>query len=388
MQKKFLLSFIVIAVIILIFSIFNKGKIEKEYEKIRIGLYGNPIDESTQIINNAFFGIDNSGNKECGKQISKAIEYANKNNIEYIKLEKGTYLIDSTTEEKSIRMQDNIVLDLNTSTVIQEANSSPSYSIIKIENNKNVTIKNGIIKGDKNQHDYDSVNSSHQWGIGIDIRGSKDIMLDNIEIYETTGDGVYVANIQGSNKIYVENVTIKNMNIHDCRRQGISIISGDNINIYNNEIHNIKGNSPQAAIDLESNYCNDNTEKINNVKIRENKLYDLGANVAIQLYRYVYNVDIYENEITGNIKGYDGKEKINIYENKIKNSIISFNITEKYSQAGHFVNELNIHNNICDNSQIIIRNVNNATIKNNVIDEDKIKILENDYTEQQEVEYE
>lgn len=388
MKKKFLLLFIVAIVIILIFSILNEENIKKGYEKIKIELYGNPIDETTQIINNAFFGMDNSGNKECGKQISKAIEYANKNNIEYIKLAKGTYLIDSTKEEKSIKMQDNIVLDLNTSEIIQEVNSSPSYSIIKIENNKNVTIKNGIIKGDKNQHDYDSINSSHQWGLGIDIRGSKDITLDNIEIYETTGDGIYIANIQGNDKVYTENITVKNMNIHDCRRQGITIISGNSINIYNNEIHNIKGNSPQAAIDLESNYCSDGTEKIDNVKIYENKLYDLGANVAIQLYRYVYNVDIYENEITGNIKGYDGRERINVYGNKIKNSTISFNIIEKYVQAGHFVNELNIYNNDCNNSQIIIRNVKNINVENNIIEEEKIKILENDDTELQEVEYE
>jgi len=62
-------------------------------------------------------------------------------------------------------------------------------------------------------------------------------------MYDLTGDGSLV--------LESDNITFINNNIHDNRRQGISIVGGIKVSITNNEIHHISGVSPQFGIDLE-----------------------------------------------------------------------------------------------------------------------------------------
>ena len=63
-------------------------------------MYGDPIAEDGTI-NNTYFGIEIDGNdaKKTLVGINKAIEYASKNNIENIKLEKGTYILGDEIKE-------------------------------------------------------------------------------------------------------------------------------------------------------------------------------------------------------------------------------------------------------------------------------------------------
>ena len=64
-----------------------------------------------------------------------------------------------------------------------------------------------------------------------------------MKLQDLTGDGTLVLDAQ--------DVTFTNNNIFNNRRQGISIVGGQRVAIKSNEIHHIKGTSPQFGIDIE-----------------------------------------------------------------------------------------------------------------------------------------
>ena len=336
-----------------------------------------PIDLETYVINNNYFGISSNGEKaeNTTKGINEAIEYASKNNIEYIKLERGTYAITGITTTKmepaGIIVKSNITLDLNNSIIKQEKNNSIAYISISIQDYNNVEVSNGIIIGDKNEHDY-VPDSENQWGHGVYIKNANEITLNNLEIYDAIGDGICISGEYANENNTTNNIDIKNCNIHSNRRQGISIGSGNNINVYNNEIHDIGGSPPHTAIDLEPN---GGWQRVSNVIIKENKLYNLKSNRAISVNAYVENVDIIGNEMNGGIFGQYAKEYVSIQNNKIKNASIRFDYREQY-----IVNNIFINGNELDSVAIIVEGCNNIEINNNFIKGKDIQVYSSNCT--------
>lgn len=367
--------FFLLILFLLLFAIFVLVKndvIENVYYNILEQFYGEPFSEEG-LINNSFFGIKSDGTNadSTTKGINKAIEYANKNNIEYIKLEKGTYLIDGTVTDrnkknslKGIIVKSNIKFDLNFSKLIHVSNDREMYTVISCYDLENVEIFNGILIGDMQNHNYDVMNSTHEWGYGIDIKASENIKVHNIEIYYMTGDGISISNLPAyatESKITrnSENIEIYNCNIHDNRRQGISVISAETIIIRNNEIHDIEGTAPRSCIDLETNL--DPEQRVDDVWIYENKLYNLHTyeQLAILTYNYVYNVNIENNEIYGRIDIDKTYDTVKINNNVIKEGFIVSNIN---LDSG---DRLIIENNIMENTYLSLNNTSYIVFRNN-----------------------
>ncbi len=163
-----------------------------------------------------------------------------------------------------------------------------------------------------------------------------------------TGDAIFICDYQNKNS---ESIQISNCNIYNNRRQGISVTSGNLINICENEIHDIEGTWPQSGIDLEAD---DTQHLINKVKIYGNKFYEFKGSNAIICSKMVQNVEICENEIKNS----------NLYISDIKeNCIISRNIMKK--------------------SKITIKKENNKTIKFIKIEKNNLQEskIENDAAE-------
>lgn len=324
--KKYVI-FIVIIIFILLIVVYNKRNEINLKNLIGEKLEEMPILESGEI-NNEYFGInDNYENpQETLEGINNAIEYAAKNNIRYIKLKEGKYLIDGTSDEtylsEGIKINaSNITFDLNGSTIKYIDNDKPSYNLIRLVDVENVVIKNGILTGDRIEHDYNAGQISHEFGCGVSINASKNIEIANLKIYNMIGDGIYIGNVwdKDLNK-YKESNNCKVMNneIYDCRRLGIAVTGGENINIENNEIYSIDGTWPKAGIDLEAN----ENEILNNIYIKNNKIYTLGSSYSVVVSKNTRDVWIENNELDGGIQGLDGKTEINILENKIKRKFI------------------------------------------------------------------
>ena len=238
-------------------------------------------------------------------------------------------------------------------------NSNTHYNVLKILNKENVKIFNGKIEGDRDYHNYEG-ESSHEWGMGIRVEGSKNVFINNLKIFNMTGDGVYITKgLSNSNLVRIQDCVI-----YRNRRQGISIISGENVEIINNEIYNINGTSPQCGIDLEANYEN---QKIDNIYIYNNKLFDFGSR-AIKLYNQVYNVKIESNMINGSINIEETKEKTEIINNDLIDGTIY--VGSIYEDSKKVVNNIEIINNTLSNYEIEYNNkVNNIKIEENKVSE-------------------
>lgn len=361
-KKRLIIGIIMSFVVLIGIFMFNGvGYIQDIIKEYRIQRYGAPISSSGEI-NNRYFDIDSNGENsyKTTKGINEAIKYANENNIEYVKFEKGTYLIGKVGSEsipKGIVMQSNINLDLNGSKLLFEPNNFTNYSMIYIGNKENITIKNGILVGDKEKHIY-ATNSDNQWGFGIQIIGGRNIQINNMEIQSFIGDGIIV------DGIYTENIKISNCNIFSCRRQGISITSGNYIDIVGNEIHDIKGALPQSGIDLES-YKNE--QKIQNINIKSNKIYNLESKSAIIGYLGVYSLNIENNDIDGSIEISDSRISTNIKKNNIKNSGIFVYNNKKKIDLGCSVRNVKIEENNLQDAQIIVEDIQNSIVRKNSI---------------------
>ena len=295
-----LLLFIIIINLLILYKInliYNLNKIENIHiEKMK----DEPIDLNTGLINNEYWNISSDGTNptETREGINNAIEYAYNNKIETIKLKKGTYLIDLHVVDGrnvGIILKSNLKFDLNGSKIVLQSNDKKGYSILSIWDLHNISICNGTIVGERYEHIYDS-NSTHEWGMGINIRGGNNVQIFNMEIYNTTGDGIF---IEDAIKIISQNISISNCNIYNNRRQGISIISAENVKIYNNEIHDINGTSPYACIDLEKSY---NYQEIKNIFIFHNKFYNARSHDAVKVYSRSENIYINNNEAYGNFR--------------------------------------------------------------------------------------
>ena len=71
------------------------------------------------------------------------------------------------------------------------SNSEPRYNLIHIIDAQNVKVKNGMLLGDRETHDYTNQSpSTHEWGHGIKSENAKDIEISNLDISLMTGDGI------------------------------------------------------------------------------------------------------------------------------------------------------------------------------------------------------
>ncbi len=373
-KKNIILTIVILSIIAIIIICKNTHIVEELIENIKITRYGEPIDPETGLINNDFFGIsdDFSNARKTTEGINEAIRYASRNNIEYIKLKEGNYSIMANRSEngkRGIILCSNITLDLNSSKIEAESNNATNYSLITIANVENIKLLNGILIGDKNTHEYTD-NSTHEWGMGITIRSANNVQIQNIQITQTTGDGIYIN--KDADDINSTNVEISNCNIYNCRRQGITVISASNVIIRDNEIHDIYGTNPQSAIDLESNL---DEELIENVEIYNNNMYNFGSVYAIKVQKNVHSTNIYNNKIQNTIIVYDEKDKIQISNNNINNGDIVLYNSLSYRNQGRYIEKAIVENNNINSGNIQVNRINNLKVSNNYITNGAVTII-------------
>ncbi len=126
----------------------------------------------------------------------------------------------------------------------------------------NITIDGGVLHGDRDEHDYTTINSTHEWGHLLRITGTKNSVFKNIKFIDATGDAIDIhANGHSFDPhyAYCDNILITKNTMIRSRRNHISITDGRNIIIENNEfinasIHTEKsqGIAPGFAIDVEA----------------------------------------------------------------------------------------------------------------------------------------
>ena len=181
---------------------------EKTMSPSQFGAYGDGIHDDTNSINTCIKYTDN------------------------ILFKNGTYLINPTYDDNSpddtcINLKSNKIIDFNNSTLtISETDEMLGY-IIRCYQENNFTLKNGFIIG------YDATeqsgNDSQQMGIAI--MDCSNVVIENMNIKNCRGDGVYIreySNQKKTNNVYVNNCIFKNN-----RRNQIGYTGGENVKITN-----------------------------------------------------------------------------------------------------------------------------------------------------------
>ena len=89
-----------------------------------------------------------------------------------------------------------------------------------------------------------------EWRMGLSFSGCQRVRIEGVRVESSGGDGIYIGS-SGKNR-WCEDVTIRDCVSHDNHRQGISIISAQNLLIENCVFSSTKGTPPEAGIDLEA----------------------------------------------------------------------------------------------------------------------------------------
>ena len=169
----------------------------------------------------------------------------------------GMYLLQVKQKSRTC-----LIIGDNTELVIDGTlqlapNDYKSYDIIRVVGSHVKILGKGSIVGDRYAH----TGHEGEWGMGIRLKGSRNVTIKDLTIADCWGDCIYIGG------------DCKNIRIDDCllrgsRRQGISITKADRVTIANCRIANISGTNPQYAIDIEPNEgCTVDNVLIKNVTV-------------------------------------------------------------------------------------------------------------------------
>lgn len=272
--------------------------------------------------------------------------------------------------ENGLNIRSNQTLNFHqNSQLIMKPNAEERYGILNIKYVQNVVVNNPVLIGDKEKH----IGARGEWGMGINVWVSKDIVINNPRISKTWGDGIYIGEPPANEKKQKNLQSYANYNvkiiggiIDDCLRNGISIISGVNILIDGVTIQNINTKAPRGAIDIEPNNKNNEIKNItlrniitkNNfngliiylVKLAQEKRYDIGeiiienhsdynsrSALTIRNYHKKHHDNKKLQGVAGKIKiknnSYFGTKNVYNHHSDIKfNPIIEFSNIRYYKQ--------------------------------------------------------
>lgn len=101
------------------------------------------------------------------------------------------------------------------------------------------------------------------WRHTLSLRGARDVQVLGLTLRESGGDGIYVG--RGPDDSYCQNIVIRDVISDGNHRQGLSIVSVDDILVENSRFMNTLGTGPMAGIDAETHRPQ---ERLSNVVIR------------------------------------------------------------------------------------------------------------------------
>ena len=232
-----------------------------------------PVIKSTIFTTNDFYNIRNLSN------------FQNESIHNDIIISKGEYHINTNDQRTAFLLKSNTRLQLDGTLIMDpqmNENFYNGYYAIYIYGAHDVVVEGkGTIIGDLGRSGISS-----EYGHGICVFASENVILSGVTIKDVQGDGVVVSK---NNK----NVKITNMAIERYHRNGISIIDGEDIQVRRITVRNGGGTEPFAAIDVEPNEC----DSIYNVSIKHLYIYDCGVGIAGYVPKNAIADNIYYDDV-------------------------------------------------------------------------------------------
>lgn len=127
--------------------------------------------------------------------------------------------------------------------------------------------ENVVLRGDRSdsgesarirmhKEDYQSADyEKSEWRHGVAFFGCRNVLVQDLTIEHTGGDGIYLG--AGPEHTPNRQVTIRRVDCNANHRQGISVISAEDLLIEDCRLRHTDGTAPQAGIDFEPNHPED-----------------------------------------------------------------------------------------------------------------------------------
>jgi len=162
-----------------------------------------------------------------------------------VEIPNGTYMINATAREgrSGLVLASHMTLSLAPRAVLKAfPSASQTYSIVTLDRATDVTIQGGALQGDRDTHQ----GLAGEWGMGLSITSSSRILVQGLTVSDCWGDGFYVAKACSA-------LTFSKVVADRNRRQGISIVGGEDILVKASTFKNTQGTPPECGIDVEPN---------------------------------------------------------------------------------------------------------------------------------------
>ena len=228
-------------------------------------LFGVPatvVIDSKDAINVQNFGAKGDGQTNDTAAIQAAVDVAVAGSGKVL-VPDGVYMVDAL---QAVRLRSGVVFQMESGAILQAIpNSSRFSAVLAIENVNNVTVLGGTIRGERKLHS----GKKGEWGMGVQINGSRNILIQGTAANDCWGDGFYIGTetFVGPNAWMElfgvpENIRLIDIRANNNRRQGISLIAGINVEILRPILTNTNGTAPAAGLDIETNRNTDFLENI------------------------------------------------------------------------------------------------------------------------------
>lgn len=189
-----------------------------------------------------------------------------------ISIPDGQFPVDVTV---GITLLDDIELRFGKNTILKAlAHNSPKHEILRIHDVNNVTISGGgVLDGNKSQNSA----TIGEWGMGVSIRGADNILISDLKVKDTWGDGFYIG--RTDNRAFSSRVTLDRVGSDGSRRNGLSVTSVKELDVNDSSFDNSIEKEPKCGIDIEPNYAD---EFIQGVRFKNLKT--TGNNIGLNLF--------------------------------------------------------------------------------------------------------
>lgn len=176
------------AVTVQVSYIDNKGFSESVASDPDAAVYiPEPMSDLVVDVTDTKYGATGDGASDDTAAIQQAINEVGQAGGGTVIIPGGTYMIDA---EISLRMHDNVTLKMQDDTILQTmTNNAPQYDLILINKVHNAHVIGGTLIGDRDTH----TGTNGEWGMGIRILGSQNVVIENVIAKDFWGDGFYVS---------------------------------------------------------------------------------------------------------------------------------------------------------------------------------------------------
>ncbi len=224
---------------------------------IASSVLGEPSDRNEAAIREVIDGTRQQADADwwgyCPNESTGALQSAIDSGAKEVIVRKmpGPWIVDQ------IQLADNQELFFEPGVVVQAKRGAfrgRSDSLLTAWNRTNVTLTGYGATLRMHRDDYDGPDyEKAEWRHVLSLRGCTNVIVQGLTLMESGGDGIYLG--AGRHRQTNRNVVIRDVVCDRNFRQGISVITAEDLLIENCVLKNTAGTAPAAGIDFEPNHA-------------------------------------------------------------------------------------------------------------------------------------